>query len=302
MNSDYLWDRTGEPDPLVASLESSLGELRFEPVFVIESGAPAAEHIVQRGPSRTTLLVAAAAGLAAAALAFGLGYVVGTTDEPAPMVAVVAQPSIGPAPSIVEPAVVAGPSPVLGAQIEAPDTPKTPTTSPPSSGKIRSIAPAPNFDAPPVAKKKSPPRKPGQGRGSVARSTPRAKPSENPSVDCILDPSKCKRTPTVGDPKPASSGMADGRKRSLSSTDIKDGIQPFKAEAKRCGPKYNVPPGTKVKVKASVSGETGRITRAKAIGEHAGTDVGKCVADALSQATFPRFAKPAVGFLYPVKL
>jgi hypothetical protein len=31
MNDNYLWDRTGEPDPEIQKLEELLGELRYQP-------------------------------------------------------------------------------------------------------------------------------------------------------------------------------------------------------------------------------------------------------------------------------
>ena len=31
MNDDYLWDKTGEPDPEIQQLENILGELRYQP-------------------------------------------------------------------------------------------------------------------------------------------------------------------------------------------------------------------------------------------------------------------------------
>ncbi len=31
MNDDYLWDRTGEPDPEIQQLEQALGTLRHQP-------------------------------------------------------------------------------------------------------------------------------------------------------------------------------------------------------------------------------------------------------------------------------
>ena len=31
MNDDYLWDRTGEPDPEIQQLEEILGTLRYQP-------------------------------------------------------------------------------------------------------------------------------------------------------------------------------------------------------------------------------------------------------------------------------
>ena len=31
MNDDYLWDKTGEPDPQIQQLEEILGTLRYQP-------------------------------------------------------------------------------------------------------------------------------------------------------------------------------------------------------------------------------------------------------------------------------
>ena len=31
MNEDYLWDKSGEPDPQIQELEEILGTLRFQP-------------------------------------------------------------------------------------------------------------------------------------------------------------------------------------------------------------------------------------------------------------------------------
>ena len=41
MNDDYLWDRTGEPDPEIQQLEEVLGTLRYQPRALRTAGASA---------------------------------------------------------------------------------------------------------------------------------------------------------------------------------------------------------------------------------------------------------------------
>jgi hypothetical protein len=75
-----------------------------------------------------------------------------------------------------------------------------------------------------------------------------------------------------------------------------------RAAAKACGPKHGAAPGETVEVKVSIAGGTGKVTAANALGEHAGSALGTCVAGALGQATFERFAKSQIGLKYTVRL
>ncbi|MGH1348546.1 MAG: GYF domain-containing protein [Nannocystales bacterium] len=119
------------------------------------------------------------------------------------------------------------------------------------------------------------------------------------SVDCILDPSKCKKG---GSKKPAggSKPAADSNlPATLTSSDIRAGVAPYKAAAKACGGKHSASKGTKVKVKLSISGATGTVASASAQSPHNGTPLGNCVAAAVKKAKFKKFQKSQLGAVYP---
>ncbi len=156
-----------------------------------------------------------------------------------------------------------------------------------STKKPASKDPLPGFDDPPP---KSPTKKPASGKkGDV-------------SVDCILDPSKCKtggssKKPSGGGAKPAA---ADSNlPATLTSSDIRAGVAPYKSAAKSCGGKHGASPGTKVKVKLSISGATGTVASAAAQSPHTGTPLGNCVAAAVKKAKFKKFQKSEIGAVYP---
>ncbi len=88
----------------------------------------------------------------------------------------------------------------------------------------------------------------------------------------------------------------------LSESDVRSGVSPVKGNAKACGSKHGVPAGTVVRVKLSIEGDTGKVLSASAMGEHAGTPVGGCVADALKGAKFRRFKSGQQGTTYPVTM
>ncbi|HET6584379.1 MAG TPA: hypothetical protein VFG69_13050 [Nannocystaceae bacterium] len=85
----------------------------------------------------------------------------------------------------------------------------------------------------------------------------------------------------------------------LTASDIKAAMAPVKASAKACGAKHEAPAGTIVKIKLRVEGATGRVTSPVAQSPHAGTELGRCVADAVAKAQFPRFRKAWLGVVYP---
>jgi hypothetical protein len=87
-----------------------------------------------------------------------------------------------------------------------------------------------------------------------------------------------------------------------SAEDIRSGIDPHKERARACGPAHGAVPGEKVVVKLSIEGSTGLVTSSIALGNHRGTPLGDCVADALAQAVFPRFAKASIGVQYPITM
>jgi hypothetical protein len=82
MNDDYLWDRSGEPDPQIQQLEEILGTLRYQP-----RPLP-----LKRRPNFVPLL-AIAATVAIALLAGGLWLQVQTRQPSIPPVAIIVQPT-----------------------------------------------------------------------------------------------------------------------------------------------------------------------------------------------------------------
>ena len=77
MNEDYLWDKSGEPDPEIQRLEEILGTLRYQPKpFEVPRDVP-----VPRRRSHFPLL-AIAATLLVALLAGGIWLRVRTRQEP----------------------------------------------------------------------------------------------------------------------------------------------------------------------------------------------------------------------------
>jgi hypothetical protein len=67
MNEDYLWDRSGEPDPAVRELEEVLGTLRYQPTPL---RLPATSQI--RPPRRQAAWLAVAAAIVLVVLAVGV--------------------------------------------------------------------------------------------------------------------------------------------------------------------------------------------------------------------------------------
>jgi hypothetical protein len=73
MNDDYLWDKTGEPDPQIQQLEEILGTLRYQP-------KPLALPVTRS--HRYFPMLAIAATVLLALLATGLWFRVRTTTQP----------------------------------------------------------------------------------------------------------------------------------------------------------------------------------------------------------------------------
>lgn len=125
----------------------------------------------------------------------------------------------------------------------------------------------------------------------------------DPGVECILDPSKCGGGGGSSSKKaaPKKAATDPNLPEKLTSTDIKNGVAPHKGAAKSCGGKHGAAPGEKVTVKLSIAGATGNVTSASAIGKHAGTPLGNCVAQALKKASFKKFQKSSLGVQYPIR-
>jgi hypothetical protein len=89
MNDDYLWDKSGEPDPQIQQLEEILGTLRYQP------------KPLQLAPRRNYLpLLAIAATVAVALIAGGLWFEVRSTEATIPAVALATPPPLVIGPSL----------------------------------------------------------------------------------------------------------------------------------------------------------------------------------------------------------
>lgn len=85
MNDDYLWDKSGEPDPQIQELENILGALRYQP------------RPLKFAPRRNYLaLLAIAAAIAVALLAGGLWLALQKDEASIPTVAIDTTPPVRP--------------------------------------------------------------------------------------------------------------------------------------------------------------------------------------------------------------
>jgi len=111
MNDDYLWDKTGQPDPQIQQLEEILGTLRYQP-------KPLEIPEDLRVPQKRNYfpLLAIAASLLLALLAGGIWLRVRSANEAPPRQARVETPTPKPEEKTPQPPVnksVVNPSPVL---------------------------------------------------------------------------------------------------------------------------------------------------------------------------------------------
>lgn len=94
MNDDYLWDKSGEPDPQIQQLEELLGTLRYQP-----KPLELPEELPARGPRRNYFPLLAIAATVVVALLAGFAWVqLRKQDASIPTVAIATPeaPPIGP--------------------------------------------------------------------------------------------------------------------------------------------------------------------------------------------------------------
>lgn len=63
MNEDYLWDKSGEPDPQIQELEEILAPLRYQPAPLIFPVTPKRSYFPMLAIAATVLIALLAAGL-----------------------------------------------------------------------------------------------------------------------------------------------------------------------------------------------------------------------------------------------
>lgn len=190
--------------------------------------------------------------------------------------------------------------PHVEAPMPAPEVAPTPapepvaTAAPKRASKSRSKA-----KAKPKAKPKATPTPAAKAPSATPKPAPSGKKDEL-SVNCILDPASCGRGGKAKTSKPAPSAPSGNLPDKLSASQIRSALSGPKAKAKQCADMHAAPAGTKVSVKLSVAG-SGKVRSATPLAPHA-NGLGRCVANALKSATFDRFAAPAMGVVYSVRL
>jgi len=136
----------------------------------------------------------------------------------------------------------------------------------------------------------------GTGGGETVKPEVKKAPAEDatPSVECILDPSKCKKSGGGGGgggtTKPPDSSLPE----KLELDDIKAGTASTKAAAEsKC--KGQSKGGEKVKIKLSISGATGTVLSASPVEDGGNPGLASCVAAELKKSTFKKVQKEQTG-------
>lgn len=253
--------------------------------------------------------------MAAAAIAVATMFAVAIGREPATVIVrapAEAAPAMAASDRVVEPGPEAVEAPAAIAEPEDDDA-AAPTSLEPDL--VIEPEPEPQPEPEPSSRSTSrsgstrtssrPKADPARGSKDPAPSTP--EPTKSGSgdtpVECILDPASCglggsgstSRAPKVTEPAEALPGK-------LGTTALRTVLGQAKASARACGPRHGAATGTQVQVKLSINGASGRVVSATPMGAHAGTALGRCVADALSEPVFPRFSAAQQGVVWPIRL
>ncbi len=214
------------------------------------------------------------------------------------------------APSVAAVEVAKDPTPTRSPRAE--DPPVEVTASTPVDSEAEPEA-APAADLPRTRRSQARDRKAGRAERREARNEPKPAPNAQPSSvaksrnveippECVIDPKACglggPKVPPPGKPTDVSKPLPT----KLSQAAVRTGIGKVKADAKACRSKYGGTTGEKVQVKLTISGATGRVTKAAPVSPHAGTPLGGCVAAALRRAQFGRFTATVQGVQYGVRL
>lgn len=196
--------------------------------------------------------------------------------------------------------------PHVAAPAEAPEAPQAAEPEPVATKPVKRASKSRSKSkAKTKAKSKStakPKSTPSKATAPASTPKPKAEPKGNDdvSVSCILDPASCGRGGKPKSKKPAQTAPAGNLPNKLSASQIRKALTGPKAKAKQCGDMHAAPAGTTVKVKLSVAG-SGEVRSATPLAPHA-NGLGRCVANALDDATFDRFAAPVMGVVYSVRL
>lgn len=235
------------------------------------------------GPNQRMLMVGFGVVGLLALVAIGL-LVVFLTQKPQPASTVATAPApVGTSPAQV-PSQTGSGTPAPG-QVQAPGTPENtaekPSTEDTSDKTARESA----------SKERSSSRRSSSG----SRTTPEPEPPKKStgSIDDLLD--QAIGTPGGSKtPGSSASNLPDAPSRS----DVTSAMRSVQSNVQSCGQgKTGV-----AQVSVSVSGSSGRVSSAQVGGAFAGTPAGRCIANAVKGARFPKFKRSSFTFVYPFRL
>ncbi|MCR9162139.1 MAG: hypothetical protein ACE37F_28775 [Nannocystaceae bacterium] len=337
-HDDYLWDRRGDAEPDVVALERALAPLRYEaePLRLVR-----ADPARQRRPVAWSIPVLAGAAAAAMVLLIASRTEPGAPEvaaefAPEPEKTVTVETvTVGTVESPPAP-----PRPPASPESPAfPESPASKATSPDMSrstlstsevrrgiAKVRARAiacgSAHGLEAKTTVKVKL---RIAGSTGRVTRAQSLTPWASTPLGACVATAVSKARFPRfgktsmsvvypirIGVPRDGADGAcARGRDcakqdsdlpATLSSAQLRAGMLPIKPRIHACAVGHDAPSGTRVRVKLSVAGETGRVTSATAMAPWTDEPLGHCVESAVRTATFPKFRKARLGAVYPFTL
>jgi hypothetical protein len=165
------------------------------------------------------------------------------------------------------------------------------------SEPVAEVEPEPAKPEAPTRRKNKRTNKPASDKPSTASASP---PSKAIDVDCLLNKKlpQCQGDAGTSKSPPDKKAAAPDTElaNKLGQSEILAGVGPIKTAAKSCGS------GTAVAIKFSVKGATGGVVSVSPLEEHSSSAVGKCVAAAAKQATFPKFQAEQQGFTFTFRL
>lgn len=126
------------------------------------------------------------------------------------------------------------------------------------------------------------------------KTEPKKQEDSTPSVECILDPSKCKKSGGGGGGGDSKPPPDKNLPEKLELEDIKAGTASSKASAEsKC--KGQAKGGEKVKIKLSINGPAGTVISSTVAEDGGNAGLASCVAAELKKSTFKKVQKEQIG-------
>lgn len=278
------------------------------PALTVPAPAPAMPPAVaapRRAPD-TTLLLMAICALALIVVALAAYVVVSGPNQTIirERVAVAAAPSVG----ALDPQPASAPA-ITATPVDEDSAPDTPTAVSLDAAELPPEPAAVGTPRPRARTRTRPTERPRHTAtpdrlDPPTRSQPRAGSRADIPAECVIDPTNCGLGTKPAKPikPPRDTKPERDLPVKLSAATIRTALAKVKANAKSCRAKFGGTAGEQVRVKLTIDGASGRVTKAAPIDPHTGTALGGCVASALKQAQFDRFGASVQGVQYGVRL